>query len=79
MLGEEPTMACDHNKKINGFEKYEIESAAEALMRAIKIRKDPKLFPLAQKAAAKIAKEAADVALEKKVAAKLVQTFRKNG
>ena len=70
-------MACDHDKKINGFHKYEIESAARTLMEAIKVRKDPKLFPLAKKAAAKMAEEAEAAALEKKVNAKLVQTFGK--
>lgn len=70
-------MACSHEKKINGFDKYEIESAARTLMEAIKIRKNAKLLPLAKKEAAKMAKEAAAAALEKKVAAKLVQTFGK--
>ncbi len=68
-------MACDHEKKIDGFTKWEIESAARTLIEAIKIRKDPKLLPLAKKEAAKTAKEAEAAALEKKVAAKLIQTF----
>ena len=71
-------MACDSEKKINGFTKWDIEDAARTLMSAIKIRKDPKLFPLAQKEAMKQAKLAEAAALEKKVSANLLKTFGKN-
>ena len=37
-------------KKIGGFEKYEIDSAADTLIRAEEIKADMKLFPLAMKA-----------------------------
>lgn len=76
MTGE-PVMAYNTEKKINGFDHYEIENAARTLMEAIKIRKDTKLFPLAQKEAMKQAKLAEAAALEKKVSAKLLQTFGK--
>jgi len=36
-------------KKINGFEKYEIESAARTLIEAEEIRRKPKLYVLAKK------------------------------
>ena len=62
-------------KKIDGFDKWEIENAAHTLMEAIEIRKKPKLFSLAKKEALKIAKLAQEAALEKKVNAKLVNTF----
>ena len=75
---EDETMPClSGSKKINGFDEYEIKEAARTLMKAIEIRKDAKLLPLAQKAAAKIASEAEAAALEKKVANKMVQTFGK--
>ena len=64
-----------HGKKINGFDHYEIENAARTLMEAIEIRKKSKLFALAKKEANKIAELATAAALEKKVNAKLVQTF----
>lgn len=68
-------MACDHEKKIDGIDKWEVESAARSLMEAIKIRKNPKLFAAAKKEAAKQAKLAEAAALEKKVNAKLLKTF----
>lgn len=70
--GEVTKMA---DKKIDGFDKWEVESAARSLMEAIKIRKQPKLFALAKKEAAKQAKLAQAAALEKKVNAKLLKTF----
>ena len=71
-----PEMACEHEpKKIDGFDKYEIESAAHTLMESIEIRKKPKLLALAKKEALKQAKLAEEAALEKKVAAKMTQTF----
>ena len=72
-------MSCptESNKKIDGFDKWEVESAARTLMEAIEIRRKPKLFVLAQKEALKQAKLAQAAAMEKKVSAKLVQTFGK--
>lgn len=74
-MGEVSKMATE--KKINGFDKWEIESAARTLMEAIEIRRKPKLFALAKKEATRQAKLAEAAALEKKVSAKLVQTFGK--
>lgn len=68
-------MACDHEKKIDGFHEWEISNAARTLIESIEIRKKPKLFALAKKEAAKQAKLAQAAALEKKVNAKLLQTF----
>ena len=70
-------MACidESEKKIDGFRKYEIENAARTLMESIEIRKQPKLLALAKKEALKQAKLAEEAALEKKVAAKMTQTF----
>lgn len=73
--GENPTMASD--KKVSGFDKYDIEDAARTLIRAIEIKKKPKLFALAKKEALKQAKLAEAAALEEKVNAKLAQTFGK--
>ena len=67
----------DSEKKIDGFSKWEIESAARTLMESIEIRRKPKLLALAKKEALKQAKLATAAALEKKVAAKLTQTFGK--
>ena len=63
------------DKKIDGIDKWEVESAARSLMEAIKIKKDPKLFAAAKKEAARQAKLAEAAALEKKVNAKLLDTF----
>ena len=70
-------MACigESEKKIDGFHKWEIESAARTLIESIEIRKKPKLLALAKKEAMKQAKLAEEAALEKKVSAKLAQTF----
>jgi len=71
-------MACEPctSKKIDGFDKWEVEEAARTLMRAVEIRGKPKLLALAQKEATKQAKLAQEAAMEKKVQAKLTQTFR---
>lgn len=74
-MGDQPIMASE--KKIDGFDKWEVEEAARTLMRAIEIRQKPKLFALAKKEATKQAKLAEAAALEKKVQAKLAQTFGK--
>ena len=70
-------MSCEISteKKIDGFGKWEIEQAARTLMEAIEIRRKPKLLALAQKEATKQADLATAAALEKKVSAKLAQTF----
>ena len=73
MISEGSTKMAE--KKIDGFEHYEIEGAARTLMEAIEIRKKPKLFALAKKEAIKVAKLAEAAGLEKKVNAKLLKTF----
>ena len=64
-------------KKIDGFDKWEIEQAARTLMEAIEIKGKPKLFALAQKESQKIAKLAEKAALEKKTQARLLKMFGK--
>lgn len=75
--GEVPTKMAD--KKIGGFDEWEVKNAARTLMEAIEIRKKPKLFAVAKKEADKIAKLAVAAALEKKVNAKLLKTFGNPG
>lgn len=53
--------------------KWEIEDAARTLIRAVEIKKKPKLFAAAKKEAMKQARAAEEAALEKKVAAKLIK------
>ncbi len=65
------------SKKIDGYDEYDIREAARTLIESVEIRKKPKLFSLAKKEALKQAKLATAAALEKKVSAKLVQTFGK--
>ena len=61
-----------HSKKIGGFERYEVESAANTLIRAKEIEMDKKLFPLA----VKMVKEKANAALAVARAKKgLAETF----
>ena len=74
MIGEKSTMA---EKKIEGIDEWEVKSAARTLIEAIEIRKKPKLFRLAKKEALKQAELAEAAALEKKVNAKMAQTFGK--
>lgn len=38
-----------NSKKIDGFDKYEVENAADTLIRAEEIRLQPKLFKVARK------------------------------
>ena len=64
-------------KKINGFDKWEVESAARSLIEAIEVRKKPKLFALAKKEAMKQAKLAIVAAQEKAVNAKIVSQIPK--
>lgn len=57
-------------KKINGYDHYEIESAADSLIRAEEIRNNPKLYPLAMKEVQKKAAAAQQAAnVRKKLAA----------
>lgn len=42
-------MVMREPKKIDGFEKYEVENAADALIQAEEIRLQPKLFKVARK------------------------------
>ena len=42
-------MAISHPEKIGGFERYEVENAADSLIRAEEIRLQPKLFGVAKK------------------------------
>lgn len=65
------------DKKIDGFDKWEVESAARALIESIEIRKKPKLFALAKKEALKQAKLAQEAASEKAINAKLAQLPKK--
>lgn len=46
MINEDPKMA---EKKINGFDKWEVEGAARTLIEAKEIEKKPKLLALAKK------------------------------
>lgn len=71
MNGESPKMA---EKKINGFDKWEVESSARTLMDAEKIKAgDPKFYTVVKKECDKIAAAAQRAALEKRVAAKLIK------
>lgn len=68
------------NKKVDGYEKYEIESAARTLIEAKEIEGDSKLYPLAKKqlkkqAAAALA-AAKEANVEAKVADKLKSAFK---
>jgi len=76
-MNEEAEPMIGKPKKINGFDRWEVESAARTLIEAIEIRKKPKLLALAKKEALKQAKLAQEAALEKKVNAKMAQTFGK--
>ncbi len=71
-------MGCcpESSEKIDGIDKWEVKNAASTLMESIEIKKKPKLFAAAQKEALKQAKLAQEAALEKKVNAKLLSTFR---
>lgn len=55
MISEVPKMA---DKKVNGFEKYEIENAARTLIEAKEMENKPKLFTLAKKEVERQAKAA---------------------
>jgi len=65
-------------KKTGGFEKYEIDSAADSLIRAEEIRADSKLHPLAMRAvkAKAVAAERA-ASIRKKLAAAFPNPNRK--
>ncbi len=67
-------MSCiDKPKKIGGFDKWEVTEAARTLMEAEKIKAgDSKFLAVVQKECDKIAEAAKRAALEKQVAAKLI-------
>jgi hypothetical protein len=70
-------MPIDKPKRIGGFDKWEVESAARTLMEAEKIKNgDPKFLKVVQKECDKIAEAAQQAALEKKTAAKLIKVFK---
>lgn len=60
------------DKKIGGFDKWEVESAARTLIEAVEIKRKPKFLAVVKKEVLKQAKLAEAAALEKKVAAKLI-------
>jgi len=72
-----PEVTKMSDKKIGGFDKWEVENAARTLMEAIEIRRKPKFFAVVKKEALKQAKLAETAALEKKVAAKLINLDKK--
>ena len=73
--GGVPIMA---QEKLDGIDKWEVESAARTLMEAIDIRSKPKLFAAAKKEAKRQAARAQKAALEKKVQAKLINLGNPN-
>jgi len=64
-------------KKLDGFDKWEVESAARTLIEAIEIRSKPKFFAAVKKEVRRQAARARQAALEKKVAAKLINLEKK--
>jgi len=66
------------SKKIGGFDKYEVESAARTLIEAEGIKVKPKFFAVVIKEVEKQAAAAQRAALEKKTAAKLLK-MKKGG
>lgn len=75
-MGVEPMI--DRPKKIGGFDKYEVESAARTLMDAEKIKAgSSKFYAVAKKECDKIAEAAQRAATEKKTAARLIQMKQK--
>lgn len=78
-------MTCidKESKKIGGFDKWEVESAARTLIEAQEIKAKPKFFAVVQaecdrqaEAALKAANEKKVAATEIKVAAKLKKVFK---
>lgn len=65
----------DKSKKIDGFDKWEIESGARTLIEAQAIEKRPKFYEAVKKELVKQAKAAQAAALEAKVSKKLKGTF----
>lgn len=66
-------MTCiDRPKKIGGFDKYEVESAARTLIEAQEIKAKPKFLKVVIKEVERQAEAAKRAALEKQVAAKLI-------
>ncbi len=70
-------MGCiETSKKIGGFDKWEVESAARTLIEAQEIKAKPKFLKVVIKEVEKQAEAARRAALEKKVAAKLIKAFK---
>lgn len=55
-------LSVDATKKIGGFAEYEIDSAADTLIRAEEVKADKKLYPLAMKKVKEKAKAATKAA-----------------
>lgn len=73
-MGEITKMA---EEKINGFDKWEVESGARTLIEAKEIRKRPKFYKTVLAEVGKQAKAADAVLLEAKTKSRLKQTFGK--
>lgn len=73
-MGAPIKMASD---KIDGFDKWEVESGARTLIEAQEIQKRPKFYTAVKKELVKQAKAAQAAALEAKVGKKLKNTFKK--
>ena len=73
-MEDQPTMA--NNDKINGFDKWEIESAADSLIKAESIRNDKRkrFYDTVQKQVVKKAKDADQAAVVAHIAAKKGKT-----
>ena len=71
----EPVMACTTEKKIDGFDKWEVEGAASTLIEAKEITKRPKFYKTVLKEVDKQIKAAQAVALEAKVGKQLKKTY----
>jgi len=56
-------------KTIGGFEKWKVESAANTLIEAVKIRRKPKFYKVVLRQVRQIAKDAIKAAKEKQDAA----------
>ncbi|HUW45754.1 MAG TPA: hypothetical protein VMW50_08160 [Dehalococcoidia bacterium] len=64
-------MIGEISKKIDGFDRFEVESGADTLIRAKEICNRPKFYATVRKELIKRAKAAQEAALEAKVGKKL--------
>lgn len=62
-------------EKIDGFDKWEVESAARNLIEVEAIKKKPKFYAVVKKELIRQAQAAREAALEAKVGKKLKTTF----